>query len=118
MTNNQSIIGEQDFNPIIFIDDLVEAMGMQNQDEESLKKLKQSMMQALYDDIMQAAMENLEPEIIEATMEKMQNEKDPVFIIQEMLTSSPAVHKAAQETLEEFKKNTMEVFRQLSNNQN
>jgi len=109
MTQNNS----EQFDPILYIDELIGEMGMQNEDPEKLSALKQAMLEALMFQILQAAKENIEPEVIDIVLEEMKFVKDPIVIMQELVQSSPSAQNAILAALNSFTENTLEAFNKL-----
>ncbi|MFH0837732.1 MAG: hypothetical protein V1880_00495 [Patescibacteria group bacterium] len=103
----------ENFDMNAYLDELIEEMGMQDEDRLKLAGLKQAMIEALTRQIFQAAAENIEPEVIDMVMEELKDEEDPGFIIQELLQTSPGAQVAMLEALDEFKKTTLEAFNKL-----
>lgn len=104
---------EETFNIYLFLDELIEEMGMNRETPEKLVSLKEAMVQALSRQIFEAAAENIEPEVIEAVMEELKDETDPGFILQELLQTSPSAQAAMLLTIDTFKNNTLEAFNTL-----
>ena len=100
----------EQFDPYVFLDELIEEMGMQNEDAEKLSRLREAMLEALSRQLFHAASENLEPEAIDMVMEDMKDEEDAGFILQELMQTSPGAQLAMLGALEEFRKQTLEAF--------
>lgn len=103
----------EQFNPFALIDELIEEMGMQNEDPVKLAGLKEAMFEALGHQLFNAAAENIEDEVIDAAMEDMKDEKDAGFILRELMQTSPGAQLAMLGAVKEFKENTLEAFNKL-----
>jgi hypothetical protein len=109
MSNNNS----DQFDPYVFIDELIVEMGMQNADPVKLTKLKSSMFDALARQLFPAAQDHIEPEIVDMVLEDLKDEEDPLFIIQELVQTSPSCQLAMLAALDIFRENTLEAFNKL-----
>lgn len=109
MAENES----EQFDIHAYIDEIIEEMGMANEDIVKLTELKESMLEALSRHIFQAAADNLEDEVIDVVMEDLKDETDVEIILQEIVHTSPGAQIAMLQALEEFKKNTLEAFNHL-----
>lgn len=103
------------FDIHLFIDELIEKMGMQHEDLVKLTDLKKNMHEVLHQAIFEAAAENIEPEVIDEGMERLKDEKDPIFILMELIKTSPSAQVAMLVAIDNFEKNTMEAFETLKN---
>ena len=109
MTDNEN----EQFDALIFIDDLIEEMGLQNEEPDKLTRLKEAMLQALTRQVFQAAEMAIEPEAVDAVMEELAEEEDPGFIVRELLHASPGAQLAMMEALQEFRLTTLEAYNKL-----
>lgn len=105
----------ENFNMNVYIDELIEEMGMQNEDKAKLTKLKEGMFKALNRELFEAAAESIEPEVIDMVMADLKDEKDSGFILQELVQTSPSAQLAMLAVLDRFKENTLEAFNTLKN---
>jgi len=103
----------EQFDVIAFLDGLIEQMGLQNESPTELKALRENMSEALHNELFRAASENLEPEVIDAVLEDMKDEEDNMFILMELIKSSPGAQLAMVEAIENFKENTMTAFNKV-----
>lgn len=103
----------ENFDMYVYIDELIEEMGMQNEDKTKLAKLKASMFKALSRELFEAAAENIEVDVIDMVMEELKYEEDPGLILQELVQTSPSAQLAMLDVLDRFKKNTLEAFNHL-----
>ncbi|MBU0706530.1 hypothetical protein KJ657_02660 [Patescibacteria group bacterium] len=103
----------EQFDPGVYLDDLIREMGMQDEDRVKLAGLKQAMFEALSRQLFQAAEDNIEPEVIDVIMEELADEEDPGYILRELMRSSPGVQIAMVMALDEFRENTLEAFNKL-----
>lgn len=106
MPNNNS----DHFDPNVFIDELIEEMGMQNEDRDKLAKLKKAMLDSLILQLLQAAQDSIEPEVIDMVLEELQDETDSLLITQKLAQASPSVQLALLEALDTFREDTLEAF--------
>lgn len=104
---------DEQFDPFVYVDELVEEMGMQNEDPARLEDFKKAMLEALMRQLYQAAQDNIEPETMEMVMEDLKDEEDPGFILQEMIQTSPGAQVAMLLALDEFRENTLEAYNRL-----
>ena len=104
---------EEQFDPHIFVDELIKEMGMQYEESEKLELLKKNMLEALMRQLYQAAEDNMEPESMEMVMDELKDTEDPAFILHEMIRTSPGAQVAMLEALDQFRVNTLEAFNQL-----
>ena len=109
MPNNNS----DQFDPYAFIDELITEMGMRNADPVKLSKLKASMFDALARQLFQAAQDNIEPEIVDMVLEELKDEEDPLFIITELVQTSPSCQLALLAALDVFREQTLDAFSKL-----
>lgn len=100
-----------DFN--VYLDQLIEEMGLKDMDALQVAQLKEQMAETLRNDIFTAAQENMEPEVIDAVMEELAEETDPAFILRELIRTSPSAQIAMLEAIDNFRKNTLEAFNKL-----
>lgn len=103
----------EDFNANTFIDELVEEMGMQNEDPVGLAELKKDMLEALTRQLWQAAEENIDMEAIDIVLDDMKDEEDPGMILRTLIHASPGAQLGMLDALEEFRINTLEAFNKL-----
>jgi len=103
----------QQFDAYAYIDDLVEEMGMKDENPVKLAGLKSAMMEALGRHLFQAASESLEDRVIDVVMEELKDEEDVEFILQELVRTSPGAQMAMLAALDEFKEHTLEAFNKL-----
>jgi hypothetical protein len=101
------------FDAITFLNELIEEMGMANEDPKELTLLKEQMAEALHNTIFQAASDAIEPEVIDMVMEELKDEKDPWIIVTELIKTSPSAQLAMLEALDRFRENTLEAYNQL-----
>ena len=104
---------DEQFDPFVYVDELVEEMGMQNEDPERLEGLKKAMLEALMRQLFQAAEDNIEPETMDMVMEDLKDVEDPGFILREMIQTSPGAQVAMLLALDEFRENTLEAYNRL-----
>jgi hypothetical protein len=103
----------EQFDPYVLIDELIEEMGIQNEDPVKLAGLKEAMFEALGHQLFNAAAENIEDEVIDAVMDDLKDEKDAGFILRELMQASPGAQLAMLGAVKEFKENTLEAFNKL-----
>ncbi len=104
---------DEQFDPLVYIDELIEEMGMQTEDPVRLEELKKAMLEALMRQLFQAAEENVEPETMDMVMEELKDEEDPAYILHEMIQTSPGAQVAMLLALDEFRENTLEAHNKL-----
>ena len=104
---------EQEFNANIFLDSLIDEMGLQNDDPDKVYDLKMLMLKRMNDVIMEAISLNIEPEVIDAVMSRYGDAEDPVFLLSLLIEYSPGSQFAILEALEKFREQTLEAFGRL-----
>lgn len=104
---------DEQFDPYAYIDELIEEMGMQDEDAGKLASLRKAMFEALSRQLFSAAAENLEPEVIDVVMEDLKDEEDAGFILRELMLTSPGAQLAMLAALTEFREQTLEAFNKL-----
>lgn len=104
---------EQEFNANIFLDSLIDKMGLQNEDPDKVYDLKMLMLKRMNDVIMEAISLNIEPEIIDAVMSRYGDAEDPVFLLSLLVEYSPGSQAAIVEALDIFQNQTLEAFGRL-----
>lgn len=102
----------EQFDALKFLDDLIEELGMQDEDEKR-DILKERMAKALHDTLFRAAANNIEPETIDMVMDDLKDEKDAWFIMTELMQTSPSAQVAMLQALEDFRNMTLEVYKEL-----
>ncbi len=103
----------ENFDMYVYIDELIDEMGMKNEDEAKLSALKESMFKALSRELFEAAAENIEADVIDMVMDELKDEEDPGLILQELVQTSLSAQLAMLAVLDNFKKNTLEAFNTL-----
>lgn len=103
------------FDPIAFLDELIEKMGLQHQPRQELETLKEGMAEALHREIFQAAADAMEPEVVDMILERYPDEEDTWFLITEMVKTSPQAQIAMMQAVNEFETNTLETLNHLKN---
>ena len=109
MTDNEN----EQFDALTFIDDLIEEMGLQNEEPDKLKRLKEAMLEALTRQVFHAAEAAIEPETVDMVIEELKDEEDPGLIVRELLHASPGAQLAMMEALQEFRETTLEAYNKL-----
>lgn len=104
---------DEHFNAFAYVDELIEEMGMQNEDPIKLEGLKKAMVEALMRQLFQAAEDNVEPETMDMVMEDLKDEEDPGYILRQMVLTSPGAQVAMLLALDEFRENTLEAYNKL-----
>ncbi|MBN2087920.1 hypothetical protein JW758_06265 [Candidatus Peregrinibacteria bacterium] len=102
------------FDPRTIIDDLMKEMGMENEDSDKVKELKEAMQKQMNDVILNTASMNLEPEIIDYVMEKSDDDDDIEFVFAEIIKHSPEAQEAIIIALYEFKEETLGAFKRFN----
>lgn len=105
------------FDINIYIDTLIEQMGMQNESPEEVARLKKGMLNQAYFIIMNAVSLYLQPDIIDFVMEKYKDEKDPLYVVTKLIRYSPDVQIKIIEALNDFAERTLAVHNRLNGRQ-
>jgi hypothetical protein len=103
----------EQFDPFVYIDELIVEMGLQNEAPVELMELRKNMLEALGRELFTAAAEALEDEVIDMVMEELKDEEDAGFILRELMQSSPGAQLAMLEALNDFREKTLEAFNNL-----
>lgn len=103
------------FDPRLFIDQLIEEMGLAHEDPVKVDVLKDNLALRLHNKMFDAASQAIEPEVVEAAIEKYADEKDMWKFMLKLLQMSPAAQAAMTEAIEEFKDETLAAYEILSN---
>ena len=98
------------FDPRTIIDELIVEMGMENDEPEKVKALKQAMQKQMNHVILNTASMNLEPEVIDYVMEQYGDEDEIEFLFAEIIRHSPEAQEAIAIALDEFKEQTLHAF--------
>jgi len=104
---------DEQFDALKFLDDLIKEMNMQNEDPAELAELKENMAETLNNALFKSASENIEPEVIDSVMNELKDEKDALFIITQLIQTSPGAQIAMIQALDNFRKNTLDAYKQL-----
>ncbi len=111
---NNKYMSENDnttpFDPSTIIDELIVEMGMENDEPEKVKALKQAMQKQMNHVILNTASMNLEPEVIDYVMEQYSDEDEIEFLFAEIIRHSPEAQEAIIIALDEFKEQTLNAF--------
>ena len=103
------------FDPSVIIDELIVEMGMENDEPEKVKALKQAMQKQMNHVILNTASMNLEPEVIDYVMNVYgEHEDEPEFLFAEIIRHSPEAQEAIIIALNEFKEETLKAFSDFS----
>jgi len=105
---DQNLINPFDAN--LFLDSLMEEMGMCNEPPETVAELRHAMEKQLVSDVLSAASLHIEPEVIDIALAEYGNETDPLFFIRQLIARSPAAQIAILEAMDTFYKQTLETF--------
>lgn len=99
------------FDPSAIIDDLIKKMGMENDEPEKVKALKQAMQKQMNHVILNTASMNLEPEVIDYVMNVYgEHEDEPEFLFAEIIRHSPEAQEAIIIALDEFQEHILSAF--------
>lgn len=101
------------FDPYAFIDELIVEMRMQDAEQAKLEWLKNAMFEALTRQLFQAAQDSIEPEVVDMVLKDLEDEEDPLIIIQQLVQTSPSAQLALLDALEIFRENTLDAFNKL-----
>lgn len=102
------------FDPQVFLDHLIQEMGLNQEDPTKISQLKESLAIGLHNRIFQAAAQALETEKIEAALEKYQDEKNLSQFYFNLIQMSPAAQEAMKNAIQKFGDETLAAYEILA----
>ena len=105
---------KNEFNLTDFMDDLMDKMGMQNENAAVKEPLQRAMEQQLASVIMETAALYIEAEVFEELSIWYAKEKDFTYFVSQLIRHSPRAQFAILAAIDQFYDQTLEAFHTLN----
>lgn len=104
-------MSEKNFDPITFLDQLIEKMGMQNEDPQKIAELKEVFGKILHDQLFDAAARHINPDLVDQALQKETNQNNWWALITELIKNSPAAQEAMAKAIEKFEERVLKAHK-------